>query len=151
MLQVTRTGRLLVALAALVAASACTAITGSSPLSPRPDLSNQMFLSTGGTTRPHTTLGFVQATGFGNQVAGVIDVGDAQIDSTVRGALAQAAAKMGGHGVINIEFLDENPQTPAERMQDLAESARGAGRHGGGVKTRWRAVHATGEVIRFTP
>lgn len=149
--KVAKVGRLLLALGALVVASACTAIVGSSPLSPRPHISNQMFLSTGGTTRPYTTIGFVQATGFGNQVAGVIDVGDAQIDSTVRGALAQAAAKMGGHGVINIEFEDENPQTPADRMQDLAESAQQVGRRGGEVKTRWRSVHATGEVIKFTP
>ena len=130
--------------------SACTAVIASSPLSPRPDYSNQIYLSTGGTPRPHRTIGFVQVTGFGNQVAGVVDVGDAQLDSTVRGALAQAAARLGGHGVINIEFLDENPQTPAERGGDLAESLRNTARGRGEVKTRWRSVHATGEVIQFT-
>lgn len=134
---------------ALGLSSACTAVVQSGPLSSRPTQANQVFLSTGAAPRPYETLGFVQATGFGNQVAGVVDVGDAQIDGTIKGALVNAALKMGGNGIINIEFLDENPQTPAERAGDLADSlsANSQGKHE--VKTRWRSVHAKGEVIRF--
>lgn len=137
-------------LGALLAASACTAVVAGSPLSARPDYSNRMFLSTGGTSRPHRTVGFVQVTGFGNEVAGVIDVGDAQIDSTVRGALADAAARLGGQGVINIEFLDDNPRTPAEKAQSFANSAQTNRRGQQQVETHWRSVEAWGEVIQFT-
>jgi hypothetical protein len=136
---------------ALIAATACTAVVGSSPLSGRPDYPNRMFLSTGGTSRPHRTIGFVQVTGFGNEVAGVIDVGDAQVDSTVRGALADAAVRLGGQGVINIEFLDENPRTPAEQGASFANSVQSTGWHGRAeVETHWRSVVAWGEVIQFT-
>ena len=129
---------------------ACTAITGSGPLSSRPAHDPaQVFLSTGGAPSAYQTLGFVQVTGFGNQVAGVIDVGDAQIDWTIRGALADVATEMGGDGVINIVFLDENPQTPAERARDLATSMGKASQGKLEPETRWRSVHAKGEVIRF--
>jgi len=144
-----RGARIVVALGALVGAAACTAVINSAPLSPRPDPSNQIYLSTGGTPRPFRTIGFAQVTGFGNEVAGVLSVGDAQLDSTVRGALADAAVRMGGNGVIHIEFLDENPRTPAEQAQDLGQSLQSAARGRGEVKTRWRSVHATGEVIQF--
>lgn len=138
-------------LGASIAVTACTAVVGSSPLSGRPDLSNRMFLSTGGTARPHRTIGFVQVTGFGNEVAGVIDIGDAQVDSTVRGALADAAVRLGGQGVINIEFLDENPRTPAEKGASFANSVQSTGRHGQAeVENHWRSVVAWGEVIQFT-
>jgi len=127
----------------------CTAITGGGPLSSRPAAGNQVFLSTGAAQRPYVTLGFVQVTGFGNQVAGVVDIGDAQIDGTIKGAIVDAAIKMGGDGVINIEFLDENPQTPAERAKDLADSLAVDRNGRREIKTRWRSVHAKGEVIRF--
>lgn len=134
---------------ALGASSACTAVVQSGPLSSRPAQGNQVYLSTGAAQRPYQTLGFVQATGFGNQVAGVVDIGDAQIDGTIKGALVNAAIKMGGDGIINIEFLDENPQTPAERASDLAESLKANSQGKQEIKTRWRSVHAKGEVIRF--
>ena len=145
--------QLVLALALLVSASAgaagCTAVAYGAPLSSRPATAPQVFLSTGAAPAPYRTLGFVQATGFGNQVAGVMDVGDAQIDGTIKGALVQAALKMGGDGVINIEFLDENPQTPAERANDLAQSLQ-PDQHGRReIKTRWRSVRASGEVISF--
>jgi hypothetical protein len=134
---------------ALCASSACTAVVQSGPLSARPAQGQQVFLSTGAAQRPYQTLGFVQATGFGNQVAGVVDIGDAQIDGTIKGALVNAAVKMGGDGIINIEFLDENPQTPAERAGDLVESLKANRQGRQEIKTRWRSVHAKGEVIRF--
>jgi len=108
-----------------------------------------VYLSTGSSPRPYQTLGFVQATGFGNQVAGVVTFGDAQLDGTIKGALVNAAIKLGGDGIINIEFLDENPQTPAEQMGDLADSMSVDKNGNREIKTRWRSVHAKGEVIRF--
>jgi hypothetical protein len=77
-------------------------------------------------------------------------VGEAGLDSTIRGSLSQVAARMGGDGVINIEFLDENPPTDADRVSDLSESVSNAvSGSGGGVKTRNRAVIVTGEIIQF--
>lgn len=141
---------LLLALAASsAAASGCTAVAHGAPLSSRPAAANQILLTTGAAPAPYRTLGFVQATGFGNQVAGVVDIGDAQIDSTIKGALVNAALRMGGDGVINIEFLDENPQTPAERAGDLADSLSPDENGRREVKTRWRSVRALGEVIQF--
>ena len=133
----------------LALGTGCTAVAQSGPLSSRPFEGNQVFLSTGASPRAYQTLGFVQATGFGNQVAGVVDVGDAQIDGTIKGALVNAAIKLGGDGIINIEFLDENPQTPADRAGDLADSLKVDKNGNREVKTRWRSVHAKGEVIRF--
>jgi hypothetical protein len=141
-----------VALAATLAGlPSCTAVVQGSALAnrPGPNPPGQIFLTTGNSPWPYRTLGFIQVTGFGNQVAGVVDIGDAQIDSTIRGALANAAVQMGGHGVIHIEFLDENPQTPAEQANDLAQSIHSAARGRGEIKTRWRSVHATGEVVQF--
>lgn len=127
----------------------CTAVAQSGPLSSRPFEGTQVFLSTGASPRPYQTIGFVQATGFGNQVAGVVDIGDAQIDGTIKGALVNAAIKLQGDGIINIEFLDENPQTPAEKASDLASSMNVNSNGSSETKTRWRSVHAKGEVIRF--
>ncbi len=134
---------------ALALGTGCTAVAQSGPLSSRPFEGTQVFLSTGASPRPYQTIGFVQATGFGNQVAGVMDIGDAQIDGTIKGALVNAAIKLHGDGIINIEFLDENPQTPAEKAGDLSDSLS-VNRNGRReVKTRWRSVRAKGEVIRF--
>ncbi len=143
--------RLLAACGILLTLGACTAYVRGAPLGAKPTENNPrtIFLSTGGAGRPYKTVGFVQATGFGNQVAGVIDIGDAGLDSTIHGAIVDAALRLGGHGVINIEFLDLNPQTPAERAGDLAKSIDSLGSNKPKVETRWRSVVATGEVIQF--
>ena len=63
-------------------------------------------------------------------------------------ALAETARRMGGDGVIHIEFLDENPPTLAERIQDASTTLQNAGT-GEGVEARQRTVVVTGEVIQF--
>lgn len=138
-------------LLSLVLATGCGATVRGSPLSHRPsDDGRGIYLSTGGAPRAYRTLGFAQVTGYGVTVAGVSDMGEAGLDSTIRGSLSQVAAKMGGDGVINIEFLDENPPTDADRISDLSESVSSAlSGSGGGVKTRNRAVIVTGEIIQF--
>ncbi len=141
----------LLLLISLVLATGCGATVRGSPLSHRPpDDGRGVYLSTGGAPRAYRTLGFAQVTGYGVTVAGVSDMGEAGLDSTIRGSLSQVAAQMGGDGVINIEFLDENPPTDADRISDLSESVSNAlSGSGGGVKTRNRAVIVTGEIIQF--
>jgi hypothetical protein len=141
----------LLLLLSLVLATGCGATVRGSPLSNRPpDDGRGIYLSTGGAPRAYRTVGFAQVTGYGVTVAGMSDMGEAGLDSTIRGTLSQVAAQMGGDGVIHIEFLDENPPTEAERISDLSESVSSAlSGSGGGVKTRNRAVIVTGEVIQF--
>lgn len=84
--------------------------------------------------------------------AGVLDAGDANFDGTVRVALVNEALKMGGQGVIHIEFEDQNPPTPAERASDAAKTMGSVVQSGGRsarVETQRRAVIVTGEVIQF--
>lgn len=135
----------------LVLATGCGATVRGSPLSDRPPSDGRgIYLSTGGAPRPYRTLGFAQVTGYGVTVAGVSDVGEAGLDGTIRGTLSQVAAKMGGDGVIHIEFNDENPPTDVERAAELAESISNvASGNAEGVKTRNRSVIVTGEVIQF--
>jgi hypothetical protein len=141
----------LLLLFSLVLATGCGATVRGSPLSHRPpDDGRGIYLSTGGAPRAYRTLGFAQVTGYGVTVAGVSDMGEAGLDGTIRGTLSQVASQMGGDGVINIEFLDENPPTDADRISDLSESVSNAlSGSGGGVKTRNRAVVVTGEIIQF--
>jgi hypothetical protein len=141
----------LLLLLSLVLATGCGATVRGSPLSNRPsDDGRGIYLSTGGAPRAYRTLGFAQVTGYGVTVAGVSDVGEAGLDGTIRGTLSQVASTMGGDGVINIEFNDENPPTDADRISDFSESVSSAlSGSGGGVKTRNRAVVVTGEIIQF--
>ncbi len=141
----------LLLLLSLGLATGCGATVRGSPLSHHPPEDGRgMYLSTGGAPRPYRTLGFAQVTGFGATVAGVSDVGEAGLDSIIRGTLTQVAARMGGDGVIHIEFIDENPPTEAERVSDFSESLSNiASKGGGGVKTRNRSVVVTGEIIQF--
>ncbi|HLL06281.1 MAG TPA: hypothetical protein VK539_37260 [Myxococcaceae bacterium] len=141
----------LLLLLSLVLATGCGATVRGSPLSHRPpDDGRGIYLSTGGAPRAYRTLGFAQVTGYGVTVAGVSDMGEAGLDGTIRGTLSQVASRMGGDGVIHIEFLDENPPTDADRISDLSESVSNAlSGSGGGVKTRNRAVVVTGEIIQF--
>jgi len=141
----------LLLLLSLILATGCGATVRGSPLSHRPpDDGHGIYLSTGGAPRAYRTLGFAQVTGYGVTVAGVSDMGEAGLDGTIRGTLSQVASRMGGDGVIHIEFLDENPPTDADRISDLSESVSNAlSGSGGGVKTRNRAVVVTGEIIQF--
>lgn len=128
----------------------CTAVSSGTKLSDRPpDGGRGLYLSTGGAPRPYRTLGFAQVLGHGVTVAGVSDLGDAALDSTIKKSLVDTALRMGGDGVINIEFEDENPPTGVERAADLSESISNAASGRGGVKTRARNVIVTGEVIQF--
>jgi hypothetical protein len=136
----------------LVLATGCGATVRGSPLSsrpPEPEAGRALYLSTGNAPRPYRTLGFAQVTGYGVTVAGFSDVGEAGLDGTIRGTLSQVAAQMGGDGVINIEFVDENPPTEVERVSDLSQTVSSAFSGQGQVKTRNRAVVVTGEVIQF--
>jgi hypothetical protein len=141
----------LLLLLSLVLATGCGATVRGSPLSNRPpDEARGVYLSTGGAPRAYRTLGFAQVTGYGVTVAGYSDVGEAGLDGTIRGTLSRVASQMGGDGVINIEFLDEDPPTDADRISDLSSSFSNAlSGSGGGVKTRNRAVIVTGEIIQF--
>ncbi len=141
----------LLLLLSLVLTTGCGATVRGSPLSNRPaDEGRGIYLSTGGAPRAYRTVGFAQVTGYGVTVAGVSDLGEAGLDGTIRGTLSQVAAKMGGDGVIHIEFLDEAPPTDADRISDLSESiSNSLSGSGGGVKTRNRAVIVTGEIIQF--
>ncbi|MBN1210248.1 MAG: hypothetical protein JXB05_35680 [Myxococcaceae bacterium] len=134
----------------LVLATGCGATVRGSPLSDRPFTDGRgLYLSTGGAPRPYRTLGFAQVTGYGVTVAGVSDLGEAGLDGAIRGTLSQVAARMGGDGVIHIEFTDENPPTDAERISDLSETVSSVASGKGEVKTRKRSVVVTGEVIQF--
>lgn len=136
----------------LLLCAGCSAVSRGTALSSNPPEGRGLYLSTGGSPRPFRTVGFAQVMGYGVTVAGVADVGDAALDSTIKKALVDAALRMGGDGVINIEFEDEHPPTDVERASDLSQSFSGFGRgRGGGVKTRDRNVTVTGEVIQFLP
>jgi hypothetical protein len=141
--------RLALLLLALATGSGCAVIVQGSPLSSRPAQKSGLYLSTGDHPGDYHTLGFIQVMGYGVEVAGALDVGDAVLDGAIQGALADAARKMGGDGVIHIEFLDTNPSTPAERMQAAAETGRNLRTGEGGVKTKDRWVIVTGQVIQL--
>lgn len=140
----------LLLLLSLVLATGCGATVRGSPLSSRPpEPGRGIYLSTGGAPRPYRTLGFAQVTGYGATVAGFSDVGEAGLDSTIRGTLSQVASQMGGDGVINIEFIDEKPPTEVERISDLSQTVGSAASGKAELKTRNRSVVVTGEVIQF--
>jgi hypothetical protein len=131
------------------ATGGCNAIVQGSKLSDVPVQGKTVFLSTGGAPKPYRTLGFIQVRGYGVEVAGFADIGDAQLDGTIKGTLADEAAEMGGQGVINIEFHDENPSTDLGRLGRAAETAQSVAKGEGEVKTKERYVTVTGEVIQF--
>jgi hypothetical protein len=133
----------------LLALSGCTAVVRGSPLSPRDEKGRAVYLSTGGTNRPYQILGFAQIRGYGVEVGGVVDVGDAALDSTIRGTLAHEAAKMGGDGVLHIEFLDENPSTDVDRANNAMATVSSFSSGRPQLQTKERYVTVTGEVIRF--
>ncbi len=141
----------LLLLIALVLATGCGATVRGSPLSNRPSELDRrnIFLTTGNSPRPYRTVGFAQVTGYGVTVAGMADVGESGLDSTIRGTMSQVAARMGGDGVIHIEFVDENPPTDIERVGDLSQTVTNVASGKGEVKTRNRSVVVTGEVIQF--
>lgn len=140
---------LLLALA-MASTTGCNAVTKGSRLSNNPHDGQGLFISTGGSPKRYKTLGFVQIRGYGVEVAGFADLGDAQLDGTIKGTLAQEAARMGGNGVINVEFYDENPSTDIERMNAAANSITNiAAGQGKGPETKDRYVTVTGEVIQF--
>ena len=126
----------------------CSVVVRGSSLSSRPDPGRGIYMSTGGAPRPFRTLGFAQVRAQGVEVAGVVDAGEAVIDSAIRGSLADTAAKMGGDGVIHIEFLDENPSTPAERTIAFIGSIM-AILGGDAPQDKARYVLVTGEVIQM--
>jgi len=134
-------------LATLLALSGgCNAIVRGGPLSSVPFDGHGVFLTTGDPPAKYQTLGFVQIRGYGVAVTSLTEIGDAQLNGTIRGTLAMEAAKMGGTGVIHIEFEDENPQNDAEKAQDAYNSFR----RNGSIQTKDRYVTVTGEVVRFT-
>lgn len=138
---------LVLVLLALAAAGCSVAVRGG-PLSSVPQTTGGVFLSTSGAPRPARTVGFVQVRGYGVQVAGVLDVGDAALDHAIRGVLTQEAQKLGGDGVVNIEFLDENPSTPAEQAS-AAVNSLGMFSGRSRIENKERYVTVTGEVIQF--
>jgi hypothetical protein len=141
--------RALLAGALALSLSSCSAVTRGGALSGVPADARGMFLSTGSAPGRYVTLGFVQVRGYGVQVAGYAETGHATLDGPIRGALAAEASRMGGNGVIHIEFLDENPSTDYERAQAVAQSLQNLASGQRGVETKDRYVTVTGEVIRF--
>ncbi len=142
--------RLLLVLTVFSALSGCNAVVRGVKLSSVPQVDNTMFLSTGGTPRKFRTVGFVQIRGYGQEWGGYGDLGDAQLDGTIHNALQKEAARMGGQGVINIEFLDENPSTDIEKAQRAYNTVTSVLSGNGQVQTKERYVTVTGEVIVFT-
>lgn len=140
----------LIALVLGSALTGCNAVVRGARLSSVPQQDNTMYLSTGGTPRKFRTVGFIQVRGYGQEWGGYGDVGDAQLDGTIHGALAKEAARMGGQGVINIEFLDENPSTDVERAQRAYNTVTSALSGNARIETKERYVTVTGEVIVFT-
>lgn len=137
---------LMLLLAALLGAS-CTAVVRGHKLSDRYVARAQgLYVSTGGTDRPYRTVGFAQVRGFGVEVAGAVDVGDAVLNGAIRVALADAVKRLGGHGAIHLEFLDENPSTPIERADAFARSVNPQGQ---GIESKPRYVTLTAEIIQF--
>lgn len=57
---------------------------------------------------------------------------------------------MGGQGVINIEFLDENPSTDVEKAQRAYNTVTSALSGNPRIETKERYVTVSGEVIVFT-
>ncbi len=143
--------RALAACVAIVWLAGCGALVRGPALSGKPaDTSDRsVYLSTGGPNRPFRTLGFVQIRGYGVNVAGIADVGQTALEGTIRGYLVEEARKLGGDGVVNIEFLDENPQTDFERVNAAAQTASSVAGGKPQVQTTERYVTVTGEVIQF--
>lgn len=142
--------RFAIILVGLLALPACNAVVRGARLSSIPQSDNTMFLSTGTTPRKFRTVGFVQIRGYGQEWGGYGDIGDAQLDGTIHNALAKEAARLGGQGVINIEFLDENPSTDVEKAQRAYNTVTSVLSGGGRIETKERYVTVTGEVIVFT-
>jgi hypothetical protein len=135
--------------AALLSLPACNAVVLGVRLSSVPQTDNGMFLSTGTSPRKFRTLGFVQVRGYGQEWGGYGNLGDAQLDGTIHNALAKEAARMGGQGVINIEFLDENPSTEVEKAQRAYNTVASALSGNPQIESKDRYVTVTGEVIVF--
>lgn len=129
--------------------SGCMAVVRGSPLSSELPTDRGLFLSTGTPARKYRTLGFIQVRGYGQEWGGYGDIGDAQLDGTIHTALTREAAKMGGQGVIHIEFLDENPSTDAERAQRAAAAVGSLFSGNPRIETKERYVTVSGEVIVF--
>ncbi len=142
--------RLTLLLAVFIALTGCNAVVRGTRLSSVPQADNTMFLSTGSTPRKFRTVGFVQIRGYGQEWGGYGDIGDAQLDGTIHNALQKEAARMGGQGVINIEFLDENPSTDVEKAQRAYNTVTSVLSGSGQIQTKERYVTVTGEVIVFT-
>jgi hypothetical protein len=139
---------LLLGVAAL-ALGGCSAVTHGSPLSSVPARQPGIFITTGSSPVPYYSLGFVQVRGYGVQVVGYVELGHATLDAPIRTLLASEAARMGGNGVIHVEFLDENPSTEFERIQAVATSAQNLATGKAGLEKKERYVTVTGEVVRF--
>ncbi len=142
--------RLIPILLGLLMLPACNAVVRGTRLSSIPQTDNTLFLSTGSAPRKFRTVGFVQIRGYGQEWGGYGDIGDAQLDGTIHNALAKEAARMGGQGVINIEFLDENPSTDVEKAQRAYNTVTSVLSGGARIETKERYVTVTGEVIVFT-
>jgi hypothetical protein len=134
--------RMLAVIGALVLGG-CSVVSQAGRLSDRPSDSG-FFLSTGGAPRPFKTLGFAQILGYGATLSGITELGKATFDATIHQALTAEARRLGGDGVINIEFVDENPQTPMDRVQELSRSIQNQR-----VESTNRTVVITGEIIKF--
>lgn len=143
--------RLLALLLFTAVGAGCGAVSHGSRLSSNPWSGNEgVYLSTGNAPRRYRVIGLVQVRGYGVQVAGYASVGDAQLDGTIKGALAREASRLGGQGVIHIEFEDENPSTEYEKAMALSNSYSGLfSRGGSGPETKDRYVTVTGEVVQF--
>lgn len=139
----------LLLLTSFLVLSGCNAVILGARLSSVPQTDNTMFLSTGTSPRKFKTLGFVQVRGYGQEWGGYGNLGDAQLDGTIHNALAKEAARMGGQGVINIEFLDENPSTEAEKAQRAYNTVTSVLSGSPRLETRDRYVTVSGEVIVF--
>ncbi len=139
--------RLLLALVLMF--TGCNAVTHGSRLSDVPPTSRSFFLSTGSAPQKFRTLGFLQIRGYGIEVGGLSQFGDAEFDGPIKKSLVDEATRMGGQGVINIEFLDENPSTDYERASSASQSMSNMFAGSGGPTQKERYVTVSGEVVQF--
>lgn len=143
-----------VAALALMLAS-CTAVSISPPLSAKLTgevrTFNGIYLTSGTFARPHRIIGVFQMTQTGYKWFHEVEVVDDANPGSILYKAGSIAARNGAHGVQRLTLVDLDPQTPADKMEKQAESARriAEGKSGifdEGSETRWVVL---GEMVQF--
>jgi hypothetical protein len=148
------------ALLLLVALGGCTAVSRSPPLSTR--LANDrwhydaVYLSSGTFARPHTILGVMQVTIEGYRWLHEVELNPDTDPNSILWRIAALARDHRADGIQKLSLIDENPQTPADKVvnqvntaihvDEQLRSGRPPTALTEGTETRY---HAQGELVRF--